>query len=76
MNARKRPSRCGNTGRPTNNHKRGCASKCPHRHYITGGSGVQVEYAQYELEKHSGPLVIHHFDEAKRRKAIADRLGI
>ena len=54
----------------------GKANTSPRFHYITGGSGVQVEDALYELEKNSQRRPINHIDEAKRRREIADRLWI
>ena len=59
--------------RQRNKTKRGTS---PYRYYSTGDAGVQVADAMYELEKNSGPLVIHHDDETERRKEIALRVDV
>ena len=76
MNGKKRRPGGGTPGRQRKKRMQGEASTYPFNHYNTGGAGVQVEDALYELEKHSGPLVISHIDEAQRRKEIAARIGI
>ena len=71
-NKKRRPG--GQTpGRQRNKTKRGTS---PQRKYNTGGAGVQVKDALYELEKQKGPLLIHHDDETERRKEIAERVGV
>ena len=76
MDKKKRRPGAATPGRQRKKRMQGKAGTSPHLHYTIGDSGVQSEFAVYELLKRSGPLAISHVDETKRRREIADRLGI